>query len=139
MPSHDDTILALDVGERRIGVAIAGLQAWLPRPWGVIERSEETALELKRLITEEHAQAIIVGLPRGLDSQETSQTIHTRAFIKDLKADLDIPVFFQDEALTSKEAEAELKTRGVRYNKGDVDALSAVYILNEFLKEHSEV
>jgi len=138
MVSNDEAIIALDVGERRIGVAIAGLGSRLARAWGTIERSAESVQKIKELATDEKAKAIVVGLPRGMEGQETAQTAHTRAFANELKP-LGVPIYMQDETLTSKQAEAELMARGVQYNKGDVDALAALYILNDFLEVHPEV
>ncbi|HSX52987.1 MAG TPA: Holliday junction resolvase RuvX [Patescibacteria group bacterium] len=132
-PSH---IIALDVGERRIGVAIASLEARLPSPHGVIINSVDVLDDIQHLVVKEAAMAVVVGLPRGLDGQETAQTKTVREFANSLKDKLDIPVHFQDEALTSKLAEQELKDRGVGYNKEDVDALAATYILKDFLETH---
>jgi putative Holliday junction resolvase len=72
-------------------------------------------------------------LPRGLDGQETTQTKIVEAFIYQLKSKIDLPIHIQDEAVTSKQAEAELQARGQGYNKEDIDALAATYILQDWL------
>ncbi len=136
MPATD-SLLALDVGERRIGLALASVEARLAHPYGVIDRSVTNLwLELERVVTEERVKEVVIGLPRGLEGQETAQTGVVRTFADDFKQRFALPVSFQDEALSSKRAEAELDKRGVRYTKGDVDALAATYILEDFLKEN---
>ena len=125
------TIIALDVGLRRIGVAKASMVAKLASPYGAIQNDSNVLTSLGGLIKTEHAITLVIGLPRGLNGQETAQTQQVRDFTDRLKAVFDIPIHFQDEAVTSKQAEAELRGRGVRYNKEAVDALAATYILND--------
>jgi len=132
-------ILALDVGEVRIGVASANLITRLPVPWGAIDRSTNPANIINSLISSDNIVAIVVGLPRNMDGQETKQTQAVRAFVNELEKKVHLPFYFQDESLTSVQAEEELKQRKSRYNKGDVDALAATYILSDFLNEHREL
>ncbi len=132
------TVLALDVGERRIGVASASLIAKLPSALTTIDRQDDVIQDIVKLISDQQAVAVVIGLPRGLSGQETKQTTLVRAFARDLQQATDIRIFLQDEALTSKQAETELKQRRVRYNKEAVDALAAVYILSDWLGENRE-
>jgi len=129
-------ILALDVGDRRIGVARASTLARLPSPLMTLERHEGTPDDIKRLIAREGASALVVGLPRGLQGQHTAQTKSVEAFAAMLHNVITVPLHWQDEALTSRKAEAELEARGKPYQKGDIDALSATYILEDFLRDH---
>jgi putative Holliday junction resolvase len=138
LTSHG-TILALDVGGRRIGVATANVIARIAHPLMVVENNEDTIDTLCRLADEEGAIGLVVGLPRNLSGQETEQTKTVQAFVDVLQQHIRIPVYWQDEAVTSKQAEAELIQRGKPYVKGDIDALAATYILEDFLKEHPEV
>ena len=78
----------------------------------------------------------MIGLPRGLDGQETAQTMTVRAFGTMLGKALKLPVHWQDEALTSVQAASELEQRGKAYRKADIDSLAAVYILEDYLHEH---
>ena len=94
--------------------------------------------ELKNIIVSENAAALVVGRPRGLSGQQTAQTKRTEIFAEELKT-LGLPVYFQDEAVTSKQAEAELQARGKPYKKSDIDALAAAYILEDWLREHKEL
>jgi putative Holliday junction resolvase len=139
MPALPKTVLALDVGERRIGVALASLEARLPAPLLTLVRSEATHEDIRKLVEEHGVKVVVVGLPRGLNGQETAQTMTVMEFKSALEQSLDVPVHWQDEALTSKQAEAELQARGRAYGKEEIDALSATYILDDFLRDHPEV
>lgn len=130
--------MALDVGGRRIGVALANSMARIPSPLTTLDAPMTTAQSIQNLIEQHTVVALCVGLPRGLDGQETDQTRAIRAFVEDLKRTVTIPVYLQDEAVTSRQAEAELQARGKPYVKGDIDALAATYILEDFLRDHSE-
>src|SRR5687768_16345917 len=137
-PTPASSVIALDVGEKRIGVAQASISALLPRPLITLTSSHSVMHDLVALLQEQHAVAVVVGLPRGLEGQETAQTRAVMAFGHELEQHLSIPLYWQDEAVTSRQAEEELKTRGKPYAKGDIDALAATYILEDFLHEHKD-
>jgi len=130
------TVIALDVGAQRIGVAVANSIARIASPLVTIQHDTTVIDRIVRLLASESATAVVIGLPRGLDGQETGQTRSVRDFVEELQKKLDIPLFFQDEALTSRKAEEELQSRGKPYQKGDIDALAATYILEDYLQEH---
>jgi putative Holliday junction resolvase len=129
-------VLALDVGERRIGVAMANSIARIASPLMTLERSDSTPADIVHLIKQEGAAALVVGLPRNLNGEPTAQTRAVEQFVAGLHNVLTVPVHWQDEALTSRKAEAELDARGKPYQKGDIDALSATYILEDFLRDN---
>ncbi len=130
------TLLALDVGTKRVGVAVATAAASLPRPLTTLQRGDDFWSKLQAVIATEHVDGLVIGLPRGLDGQETAQTAATEAFIAELRAQTDLPVHRQDEALTSQKAQAELQARGRGVTtKGEIDALAATYILEDYLAE----
>lgn len=129
-------ILALDVGEKRIGVAVASTIARLPSSLVTLQHTSNIFADLQRYITEESIDLIVVGRPRNLSGDETAQTRYTRDFIAQLSAHTQLPIVEQDETLTSRQAEAELVARGKPYTKGDIDALAAVYILDDYLRTH---
>lgn len=138
MQTTISTILALDVGDARIGVARANTLARLASPLTTLQHTANVLQDIARLVTTERADALVVGLPRSLDGQETAQTRHVRAFGDELSTAVSVPIYWQDEALTSHNAQAELDRRGKPYNKGDIDALSATYILEDFLHNNPE-
>jgi len=140
MPATPSSVLALDVGNKRVGIALASLAARLPQPLTTLERGDNFLAKLSEIINHEDVSEIVVGWPRGLEGQSTSQTEATAAFVEELNRHFPaLPIHQQDEALTSKMAEAELQKRGKAYNRGDVDALAASYILADWLAEHSSL
>lgn len=139
MLKSSNSILALDVGGRRIGIAVANIAARFARPFSTFENNDQFVDMLKKTIIDTDAAVIVVGLPRGLDGQDTAQTAAIRTFITNLEKHIDLPFYWQDEAVTSKKAEAELKARKVPYDKGEIDALAATYILEDFLHDHPEI
>jgi putative Holliday junction resolvase len=134
-----ETILAFDVGEKRIGVARAHLQALFPAPLMTLEDPARFIADIVALVSTEKAGFVVLGLPRGLGSQETDQTRRVQDFGRHLEAALTVPVYWNDEAVTSEKAEAELRKRGKSYTKADIDALAAVYILEDFIQSHPEI
>ncbi len=138
MSNNPKTILSLDWGEKRIGVAIANTLSRLPSPLMTVENNEKTLQTLAELVQEHNTVSVVVGLPRGLKGQGTPQTGLIREFIDLLSKSLSVPVFAQDEDLSSVQAEKELRERKVGYNKESVDALAATYILEDFLREQVE-
>jgi len=128
-------LIALDVGDKRVGVAITNTLARLPRPYVTLVRDDTFWDKLQKLMADETITQLVVGLPRSLDGNETAQTRTTREFIAGLEKHFSITVVTQDEALTSRKAEHELHARGRPFAKGDIDALAATYILEDYLKD----
>jgi putative Holliday junction resolvase len=112
------------------------LIARLPRPLITLERNDTFFAALESIVEVEGVKVIVVGYPRGLRGQHTAQTAAIEAFVVELRQHFPLPIYYQDEALTSKHAEAELKARGKIYDRGDIDALAATYILEDYLAEH---
>lgn len=139
MPQPPNSIAALDVGSKRVGVAVTSLVARLPRPLLTLTRDDRLFEALEKIINEEAIGALVVGLPRGMQGQSTAQTATIEAFKAELRRHFSLPIMFQDEALTSNKAEAELEARGRPYAKSDIDALAATYILEDFLTEHADL
>jgi putative Holliday junction resolvase len=134
--SDATTIVALDVGERRIGIASASRSTHLASPLTTVINDDAIFDNLKNTFTEQHASALVIGLPRSLSGDHTQQTEAVESFVLQLRQHVDLPIYWQDEALTSRQAEDELNGRGKPYKKEDIDALAACYILSDFLKDH---
>jgi putative Holliday junction resolvase len=100
-----------------------------------VPRRAVSAAELVEFIKAEGPfEAVVVGLPRSLDGNDTPQTLAVRRFTDDiLGARLGLDPVFQDEAGTSGIAEEQLKESGKPYDKGDIDAAAAVIILQDYL------
>jgi putative Holliday junction resolvase len=135
MPASPRSVLSLDVGAKRIGVAVASLEARLPRPLITLEHDDTLFPTLENIAEVEGAVALVVGFPRGMQGQHTAQTQAIEDFAQELRRHFALPLHFQDEALTSKHAKAELEARSKPYERGDIDALAATYILEDFLRE----
>jgi putative Holliday junction resolvase len=136
MPAiRSGTLLALDVGEKRIGVARASMSVRIAQPLVTLSNDAEFLAGLKAIIVQEDVSELVIGYPRGLHGQSTHQTEYVEVFSAQLKT-LELPIHFQDEAVTSEKAESELKSRGKNYRKEDIDALAATYILEDYLGEH---
>lgn len=135
----DETILALDVGAARIGVAVARQDVRLAQPVGAWDNDDTFVEKLRSFCQSEQVGRVVVGLPRGLDGQETAQTASVRQFVARLASTLDLPLSWQDEAVTSAQAEVELQERNKPYSKGDIDALAATYILEDYLRDNERM
>ena len=133
--------LAVDVGQRRIGLAISDASGTLARPLTTLTVWEDDALdrvaaEIARLAGEEDGLgAIVVGLPVGLDGSPTDQTSRVTEFIRALQERTAIPIVGADERLTSREAESRLalRERDWRKRKERLDAAAAAIILQDYL------
>ena len=134
MAAQEGTILALDVGAARIGLALAGRAARLASPYKTIAHTADSIEQLRAICEHEGVQELVIGLPRGMSGQETAQTTAVREYGEQLAAVLPVPIHWQDEALTSVKAEEELVRRGKPYQKADIDALAATYILEDYLR-----
>jgi putative Holliday junction resolvase len=135
-------VLAIDVGGRRIGLAVSDPSGTLARPLTTIavksaaEGVERVADEIGRLARDDDGlSSIVVGLPVRLDGSPSEQTTRVVAFIDALKARTSVPIVTADERLTSREAESRLSVheRDWRVRKAKLDAEAAAIILQEYL------
>ena len=140
-------IVGLDIGQKRIGVAVSDASATLARPHGVLRPAgletdglEIVAREIARLAAEEDGvSAIVVGLPRRLDGSPTQMTVRVEQFARRLESTVTVPVMLQDERLSSREAESRLAVRDKdwRSRKARLDAAAAAVILQDYLDSHA--
>jgi len=135
MASNPITILALDVGERRIGVAYADTSIRIPVVRGVIDVDGNEIDQIKAAYDELQAGELVLGYPRNQNGEATAQTRYVEAFAEKLSA-AGFVCYFQDESLTSVLAEQYLSEEGKPYSKGDIDARAAAIILEDYLREH---
>lgn len=130
-------ILGLDYGDARIGVAIASTLAKLPNPYAILKNDGLLFYELAAIAKRENIQTIVIGLPRNASGEETEQTRIVRVFAKELQDNIDIPIKFADESLSSRRAEEMNKQQFKRPNGEPLDDLAACFILEEFLKREN--
>ena len=135
-------VLAIDVGARRVGLAISDASRTLARPLETIAVASEAdavdrvARRIEQLDKEDEGiAAIVVGMPSSLDGTPTPQTAQVLAFIVRLKARTPLPIATEDERLTSVEAESRLARREKdwRKRKAQLDAAAAAVFLQDYL------
>lgn len=135
-------VVGLDLGERRIGVAVSDASGTLARPLKTIERrrADSDAVEqvhalIAEVAAEDGVGSVVVGMPSRLDGSPSPQTLRIRQMVSLLTARLPMPVFTQDERLSSHEAEERLSFREKdwRKRKAKLDAAAAAVILQDFL------
>ena len=129
------TILALDVGEKRIGVAVADSNIRIAVPFETIEVDGNEIHAISKIIVTEYADTIVVGYPRNQAGETTAQTRYVESFAEKLTG-LAPTIDFQDESLTSVIAEERLAVHKRPYSKGDIDAQAAAIILTDYLETH---
>ncbi|MBV9689041.1 MAG: Holliday junction resolvase RuvX [Ktedonobacteraceae bacterium] len=147
-------LMALDVGEARIGVAVCDASGILASPYTTLHvtRDEtQTWAAIQRLIAETEVQGLVVGLPISLDGQLHTQAEQIQAFAERLKAHISIPLTFWDERLSTIEAQRLLAQRAEhegttqldrhkrhqtrrRRRVQELDALAATVILEDYLE-----
>ena len=134
-------LLALDVGEKRIGLASGVADLGTALPAGVLNRTRlkadlRSVLEAAR---QRQSDAIVVGVPVRPGGEESEQTKRVRGFVRALRKATPLPVHTVDEAFTSVEAEGLLREAGVQpsRDKGAVDEAAAVLILRRYLESLS--
>lgn len=132
-------LLALDVGEVRIGVALMLMTNKLPKPLLTLPHDQNIWEALAKIVQEYDIGKLIIGLPRNLQGDDTPQTQLCRDFAVEAKQRLNLDVELQDEALTSKEAESLLKQSNKPFQKGDIDSLAASLILRDFISQQKVV
>lgn len=124
--------IALDIGEKRIGVAAGDSQIKIAVPLDTIEVDGNELRQIAEYAVRDQIEAFVVGYPRNQSGVPTAQTAYVEEFSKNLT---DIaPVIFQDESLTSVLATEQLQRSGRVYSKGDVDAGAAALILQDYLE-----
>lgn len=126
--------LAIDVGEKRIGLALASGDVRIAVPLDTIEVNGAEKERIAQIIVNEDVDTVIVGYPRNQSGEVTAQTAYVEKFAKQL-APAAPRLLFQDESLTSVIAEQRLQQQGKPYVKGDIDAQAAAIILQDYLEQ----
>ena len=127
--------MALDVGEKRIGVALANSDIKIAVAYDTIEVNGDEVRAIAEILVREKADVLVVGYQRNQAGEATQQTAFVEQFVAQLR-DIAPSIVFQDESLTSVRAEEILQARKQPYAKGDVDALAASLILQDYLEVH---
>ena len=128
-------LMALDVGEKRIGVALADNNIKIAVAHQTLLADGTETEQIARIVNHNAVTDIIVGYPRNQSGESTKQTDYAKAFADKLRP-LGLPITFQDESLTSVHAEERLNAQKKPYTKADIDALAAALILQDYLEMH---
>ncbi len=131
----------VDVGLKRIGLALSDATGTLASPWKALEGSGDPERDAEAIaaalgeITDDPVQAIVIGHPRRLDGSPTHLTAHVEAIAGALRTRVAMPVVLQDERLRSHEAESRLAAREKdwRRRKQKLDAAAAAILLQDYL------
>jgi putative holliday junction resolvase len=143
LPDSAGRLLALDLGTRRVGVAVSDELRITVNPLPAIERRSWKDL-LRRVasaIEAYDARALVIGLPLSLDGAERSAAQDARAVAEKFQRSLSLPVYLQDERLTTVAATAQLRATGrsAREIERQVDSESATVILGDFIATHGQL
>ena len=131
-------IIALDIGTKKIGVAVCDEMQIAVRPLPVIARKswKELLVKVVSLIEEFDAIALVLGLPYNFDGAENEMTADVRRLHRNFSLSLKIPVFMQDERLTTRTASDRLHEQGYNFKEilKRLDSEAAKIILSEFIE-----
>lgn len=142
-----ERILALDVGRKRIGLAVSDAAGWGAQGLDTLQRKSlgEDLKRISQIAKERKANLLLLGLPLHMDGREGEMTAFVRQFGTRLEKATGLRVEFQDERLTSVTAEERLSEGGMSLDKmlaekrkGAVDRLAAVIILEDYLRGKAE-
>ena len=130
-------VMGLDIGDKRIGVAMSDPVGILASPLTQIQRTgTEVAIEaILELVRQYDVKRILAGLPYSIDGSMGPQAQKVESFLKKLSERLDIPIEIWDESYTTVAAESKMIEGGVRKDrrKKQIDAAAAAIILQEYL------
>jgi putative Holliday junction resolvase len=130
-------LVGLDVGEKRIGVAVADSAVRIAVPFDTVIVDGNEIETIGRILLQEGADTIVIGYPRNQLGEPTAQTAYVEAFAKKLE-EFAKTIVFQDESLTSVLAEQRLAAHKKPYSKADIDAQAATIILQDYLEASHE-
>jgi len=129
------SLIGLDVGEKRIGVAVADVGVKIALPYETVLVNGREIDTIREIVESEGADTIVVGYPRNQQGEATKQTLYVQEFAKQL-VDIAPKIVFQDESLTSVLAEQQLASHGKPFKRSEIDAQAAAIILQDYVETH---
>lgn len=126
-------LVCLDVGEKRIGVAVGDSDVRIAVPYDTIEVDGNELEAIAEIIVRENAEIVVIGYPRNQAGEPTAQTKYVEEFASEL-SEMEQKVVFQDESLTSVIAEKRLESFKKPYKKSDIDSQAASIILQDYIE-----
>lgn len=134
--SRRTSFMCLDVGEKRIGVALGDSGVRIAVPFETVQVDGSEIETIASIALKERIDVLVVGYPRNQSGEPTAQTAYVEAFTHRLQ-DIPAELVFQDESLTSVLAEQRLMSYKKPYTKGDIDAQAAAIILQDYLEQYA--
>lgn len=130
-----ERLLGLDIGERRIGVAVSDELGMIASPVTTLDARRDVARELRVLVEKYGIRQLVVGLPIGMSGREGPQAAQVRSVADELGKSLDREIVYSDERLSSAVANQALIGQGTRREKRKqhIDAMAAAVILQGYL------
>jgi putative holliday junction resolvase len=131
-------LLGLDLGERRIGIAVSDDTGIIASPLRIIDLRRGQIDDVAKVVSELNVAGIVVGLPKGMRGDEGFQARETRALAAKLEHLVNVPLIFWDERLTSAIADRVLADAGrsARERRDQRDAIAAAVMLQSYLDAH---
>jgi len=133
--------VCLDIGDKRIGIAVSDPFGSMALPYDTLHRKNfsEDLKKLVEIAKNRGADVIVCGLPLNFDGSKSEQTLKTESFIEELKKICDIPIEIQDERFTTREAHRVLISENMRRDKRKmhVDAVAASFILEDYMRKQN--
>jgi putative Holliday junction resolvase len=135
-------IMGIDYGDKRIGIALTDLMQVIASPFEVYKtvNMDADAEHIQKIIEEQQVKTVVIGLPLNMDGSEGERAKKTRLFGSYIADKSNINIIFQDERLTSFEADNILSDAKIKTDKRKtlIDKLSACLILESYLNERSK-
>lgn len=130
-------ILGLDIGEKRIGIAISDKDEKLSAPYGIIKNDSNFKTNIEKIINEYHIKKIVIGMPYTLKGDIGIQARKVIGFVRENIDFEDVDIDYFDERFTSSIPEYNIKKSDRK--KKDIDKLSAAIILQDYLEKNNDI
>jgi putative Holliday junction resolvase len=136
-------LLSIDLGTKKVGVAVSDETQFTIRHIGILERKswKKFLKEVSDFLKEFDAKALVIGLPYNSDGSESDMSLDARRIARNFSLSLNIPVFLQDERVTTYEARSNLWEIGAsdKEMRQALDSEAAAIILNDFIEQRNHL
>lgn len=134
-------LLGIDLGSKRIGVSVSDRSGTIASPLTVITRGRSQRVdhdEIARLVREEEAEGVVVGLPLNMDGSEGPAAVAARQEVERMTTVVGVPVFLHDERRSTVQADQSMSQRNMNAvdRRAVVDKVAAAFILQSWLDSH---
>ena len=129
--------MAIDLGSKRVGVAVCDELRMTAKPLDFIQRRswKDLLSRVARIIEAYDARGLVIGVPLSLDGTEGPAAVEVKRIAENFRRSLNVPIFLQDERLTTFAARAQIQSEGLKPEEIEtrIDSESAVVILRDFI------